>query len=231
MVRVHGGGPIEDIVFWSVNLPDDSAELPPTKELQKLVSYGRSHKLPLIIGCDAKSYHVVWESNKNNNRGTAQCQCVIDITLCDSRLVDWCVNWRVNYEDSLSDHRRKKFEIRGIAVTEQGLMRKNSKATDWSSCRRELKERLDERCVRPRNTDRLEDEVERIYRALTESFQTACPIKQGSNVMWRNRELGRQQGLTRRRWNQAFGPNSDEDWTQDRKVQKVFKNHIKKSKG
>ncbi|XP_011313216.1 uncharacterized protein [Fopius arisanus] len=230
MVQVHGEGPTADMVLCSSYLPHDSAELPPTRELQELDRYCRSKKLPLIIGCNANSQHVVWGSSKNNasgsalleylanaeleilNRGTsptfvtARAQCIIDITLCDRRLAHRCVNWRVDQEDSLSDHR---------------------------CIRREQEERLDVGRVKPSNIERLEDEVKSIHRALTESFHQACPIRPcrvGRKVKWWNRELGRLKGLTRRLWNRAYRTKREEDWTQYRKIQREFKNLIKRSK-
>ncbi|XP_011313427.1 uncharacterized protein [Fopius arisanus] len=138
MVQVHGEGPTEDMVLCSAYLPHDSAELPPTRELQELV-----------------------------------------------RLAHRCVNWRVDQEDSLSDHRCIRFEIQGTAEIAQGFVRRNPKATDWDSFRRELEERLEVGRMKPSNIERLEDEVERIHRALTESFHQACPIRPWQESAWR----------------------------------------------
>ncbi|XP_011313631.1 uncharacterized protein, partial [Fopius arisanus] len=193
-VGLRGEGGYEDVVFCSAYFPFDSALPPPTGELRKLVCHCRSNGLPLIVGCDANAQNVVWGSEHNNARGislleymadvdlevlnrgsrptfvTSRCQCVIDITLCDRRLAPRCVDWRVDREDTLSDHRRIKFSIVGRAGKMQGPAHRNPRTTDWYSFKEELEVRLGERRLRPSNVRRLEDEVDTIHDALICAF-------------------------------------------------------------
>ncbi|XP_011313432.1 uncharacterized protein [Fopius arisanus] len=148
-VGLRGEGGYEDIVFCSAYFPFDSALTPPTGELKKWSRYCKSNGLPLIVGCDANAQNVVWGSESNNARGislleyladedleilnrgfrptfvTSRCQCVIDITLCDRRLAKRCVDWRVDREDTLSDHRPIKFSIEGRFGKLEGPARRN----------------------------------------------------------------------------------------------------------
>ncbi|XP_011313447.1 uncharacterized protein [Fopius arisanus] len=206
---------------------------------------------------DANTQNVVWGSENNNARGTSlleyladvdleilnrgssptfitsRCQCVIDITLCDRRLAQRYVDWWVDREDTLSDHRRIKFNIEGRAGKLQGPARRDPRTTDWTSFKEELEARLRERRLRPSNVRRLEDEVDTIHEALIGAFHKACPIKasrQGKNVAWWSRELDRLRVLSRRLCNYAYRTKSHEDWTQYRNSQEEYKRLIKKSK-
>ena len=59
------------IVVCSSYLPYDSPELPPSEELERLVSYCRTNVLELLVGCDANSHHFVWGSSDSNDRDRA----------------------------------------------------------------------------------------------------------------------------------------------------------------
>ncbi|XP_063992905.1 uncharacterized protein LOC135170779 [Diachasmimorpha longicaudata] len=154
---------------------------------------------------------------------TSRCQCIIDVTMCTRRLAGRCGNWRVDREDTLSDHRRIRFSIKGCAKLQQDRLRRNPRATDWDSFERNLEERLRVGRVRPCKEDRLEDEVEKIHVALTESFLMACPAKrcrQGNKVPWWSRELDRLRSQSRRLGNRAHKSKRAEDWTLNRNVQR-----------
>ncbi|XP_063972041.1 uncharacterized protein LOC135159908 [Diachasmimorpha longicaudata] len=243
----------EDIVFCSADFPHDSPTPPPTKELRDLVNHCRAKKLPLIIGCDANAQNLVWGSERCNDRGTAllefmaamdleilnrgsrstfvtsRCQCIIDITMCTRRLAGRGMDWRVDQEDTLSDHRRIRFSIEGCAKLQQDRLCRNPRATDWDSFERNLEERLRVGRVRPCSEDRLEDEVEKIHVALTESFQMACPAKrgrQGNKVPWWSRELHGLRSRSGRLWNRACKSKRAEDWTLYRNAQREYKRLI-----
>ncbi|XP_063994328.1 uncharacterized protein LOC135171629 [Diachasmimorpha longicaudata] len=152
---------------------------------------------------------------------TSRCQCIMDVTICTRRLAGRCRDWRVDREDTLSDHRRIRFSIEGCAQQQQDRLRRNPRATDWDSFGRNLEERLGVGRVRPCREDRLEDEVERIHVALTESFETACPARRcrmGNKVPWWSRELDRLRSQSRRLGNRAHKSKRAEDWTRLRRV-------------
>jgi len=63
-----GRGPRE-IILGSAYLPYNYVELIPPGELDRLVVGCRAEGTHLIIGCDANSYHISWESTNISNRG------------------------------------------------------------------------------------------------------------------------------------------------------------------
>ncbi|XP_063972062.1 uncharacterized protein LOC135159929 [Diachasmimorpha longicaudata] len=205
VMRFRGEAEAEDIVFCSAYFPHDSPTQPPTKELRDL--------------------NVVWGSESCNDRGTAllefmadvdleilnkgsrptfvtsRCQCIIDITMCTRWLAGRCMDWRVDREDTLSDHRRIRFSIEGCAELQQDRLRRNPRATDWDSFERKLEERLRVGRVRPCREDRLEDEA-----------------------------ISRLSSRSRRLWNRACKSKRAEDWTLYRNAQREYKRLIKQSK-
>ncbi|XP_063994255.1 uncharacterized protein LOC135171557 [Diachasmimorpha longicaudata] len=153
--------------------------------------------------------------------------------MCTRRLAERCRDWRVDREDTLADHRRIRFSIKGCAKSQQDRLRRNPRATDWDSFERNLKERLGVRRVRPCREDRLEDEVQRVHVALTESFKMACPARrcrEGNKVPCWSRELDRLRSQSRRLGNGAHKSKRAEDWTLYRNVQREYKRLIKRSK-
>jgi hypothetical protein len=121
-------GPRE-IILGSPYLPYDNAEPPPTKEMERLVTWCRAEGTPLIIRCDANSHHTFWGSTNINNRGESPFnyimangldimnkgnrptfvsrnrQEVIDITIATFYAGNFIKNWHVSEEASCSDHR------------------------------------------------------------------------------------------------------------------------------
>jgi len=129
-------GQMREMVLGSIYLPYDANEPPPSKEIVSLIQYCSNNKLPLIIGCDANTHHPCWGSTNRNDRGNAllkylvttdltilnkgtkptfmvaRRQTVIDITLTSFDAASLVTGWRVSDEESLSDHRYIKFQVR-----------------------------------------------------------------------------------------------------------------------
>jgi splicing factor 45 len=59
---------LREIILGSAYLPYD-VEPPPSRELERLVTWCRAEGTHLIIGCDANSHHTSWGSTNINNRG------------------------------------------------------------------------------------------------------------------------------------------------------------------
>jgi hypothetical protein len=55
--------------FGLAYLPYDDTELPPPRELEKLVMGCRAAGTHLIVSCDANAHHISWGSSDINNRG------------------------------------------------------------------------------------------------------------------------------------------------------------------
>ncbi|XP_063979932.1 uncharacterized protein LOC135163956 [Diachasmimorpha longicaudata] len=224
VMRLRGEAGAEDIVFCSAYFPHDSPTPPPTKELRDLVNHCRAKKLPLIIGCEANAQNVVWGSERCSDRGTAllefmadvdleilkrgsrptfvtsRCQCLIDITVCTRRLVEQCMDWRVDRKDTLSDHRRIRFSIEG--------------------CTKLQEDRLED------EVERIHVALIESFQIAC----PAKRCRQGNKVPWWSQELDRLRSQSRRLGNRAHKSKRAEDWTLYRNVQREYKRLIKQSK-
>ena len=107
----------------------DSHEPSPPLGLAELIAHCREKGLPLLLGCDANSYHMVWGSSNVKARRKALLQYlaptnlmilnrgddptfvnavrreVIDLTLCSGKIEPYLRKWKVSKETSLSDNR------------------------------------------------------------------------------------------------------------------------------
>ena len=111
------------------------SETHPEEKVVQLVDYCRNKDFELVIGCDANSHNEVWGSTNNNDRGEELldfiiaedlqiCNIgtaptftnvergeVIDITLCSTNMYHKITDWKVNTENSMSDHNMIEFKI------------------------------------------------------------------------------------------------------------------------
>jgi hypothetical protein len=62
------GGVCKQLIVFSAQLPCDSDESPPTKELRD-INYCHNGKKQLVIGCAANAHHTLWGSSGTNPRG------------------------------------------------------------------------------------------------------------------------------------------------------------------
>jgi hypothetical protein len=51
---------LREVILRSAYLPYDDVEPPPTRELERLVTWCRAEGTHPIIGCDANSHHTFW---------------------------------------------------------------------------------------------------------------------------------------------------------------------------
>lgn len=259
VVDVWIGGRKKGVVFCSAYFPCDSEAPPPTEEFCALVSLCRDKKLHLIVGCDANSQHTIWGSNKTTERGislveslttwdmeilnrgsrptfvTTRCQEVIDLTLSDREAAAHCVGWKVEGEDSLSDHRRIVFSIQGGADVELcgEAPYRNPRATDWRAFRAHLEDWLPVTSAGLSCRAVIEKEVEFLQDTLTRAYHAACPARtkrKEKGTPWWNRELDKCRRLSRKLWNRAYCTDREDDWAQYRVVQRQYKGLIKDSK-
>jgi hypothetical protein len=117
----------------AVYLPYDALTPPPGDELERLFRYPEINNILIVIGCNANSHNVAWDSTDTNRRGavlleyiaysnleivnrgseptfvTRVREQVIDIMLSSASIWQEIVNWRVSKELSLSDHRIIRF--------------------------------------------------------------------------------------------------------------------------
>ncbi|XP_044751686.1 uncharacterized protein LOC123311683 [Coccinella septempunctata] len=165
MVHLNVGGIDRDIVIASAYFAGDWPITPP-EEVQRLVRYCNSRKLPIIIGCDANAHNTIWGSTNNNARGeclleyllannletlnvgttptfvTRAREEVLDVTIVNVAARKNVTSWGVMNEPSLCDHRIIEFKVEGD-ITSPPLIRNPGK-TDWFLYRSNLKNNLEQ---------------------------------------------------------------------------------------
>ncbi|XP_015187720.1 PREDICTED: uncharacterized protein LOC107072363 [Polistes dominula] len=256
-VRLRLGGGLTDLIVCSAYFPYDSAEHPPREELRAVVEHCRREVLDLVIGCDANSHHVAWGSSNTNKRGTAlleylsssnleilnrgsrstfvtsRRQKVIDLTLGTPRVARWLEEWRVDDEDSLSDHRRILFKLRTERAQLVVRTYRDPRATDWALYKRDLEGRLLGMGRGLRTEGLIVERVSLLSSSITQAFEAACPLRtrgDRTRVAWWSKELSSLLSSSRRLLNKALKSNGSEDWANYRNEQRAYKKLIKKSK-
>lgn len=250
-------GKAVDLVVGSAYLPYDSKEPPPTRELRTLIDYCSVEGLMLIVGCDANSHHTVWGSSNVNSRGTAlleylsatdldvlnrgsrptfvnaRRQEVIDVTLCSTGLREFIKGWRVDEEETLSDHRKISFTLTtGLSCKPEEVFR-NPKATNWNLYKEVLEGKLEGNGSRLWTVGSIDAAVDRLQKDIIDAYKEACPEKKTTGhkkVAWWSGELQTLRSRTRKLLNKAMSRNSDQDWTAYKAAQKEYKKLIRKSK-
>ncbi|MCP3662982.1 MAG: hypothetical protein GY696_10880 [Gammaproteobacteria bacterium] len=190
----------------------------PITEFQRLASHCQNKGLPIVTDCDANAHNTsLWGSSDTNargvdleyfltsshldvlNRGTVgtfhnhRREEVIDITLCTNRFSPNIFDWRVHLDESMSDHRHIRFEIRADAPLPTYY--RSAKKTDWVLYRQRLGELFVELEVDafPSATKAdIDRKVGAMHEALTKAYQEACPLKRVRNkrsVPWWTDEL------------------------------------------
>ncbi|HEY0221242.1 MAG TPA: hypothetical protein VGC17_00205, partial [Lactovum miscens] len=113
-----------DFIVVSAYLPYDSPTPPPGPFLEKIVEFCDKKSIPLLIGTDSNSHHVIWGSSNINLRGEQLVQYLmstemmvmnvgrkptfvnakrkerLDITLASSELSQLIHSWRVTDEET-----------------------------------------------------------------------------------------------------------------------------------
>lgn len=256
-VRLRLGGALTDLIVCSAYLPYDSEDPPPTRELRVLADHCRREGLDLVVGCDANSHHVIWGSSNTNERGsallqylsttnleilnkgskptfvTARRQQVIDLTLGTPRVASWMEGWRVGDVDTLSDHRRILFNIKGGEAQNCTSAYRNPRTTDWNSYREALVGRLGGTGGWMKTERRIEEGVNTLTSAIIQSYEAACPVRERKSVKkvaWWSGELSKLRSDSRRMLNRAMKTMAEPDWAIYRATQRTYKRLVKSSK-
>ena len=225
LFKYKSGYKDRQVIISSVYLPGDSLEPPPTTELVKLVEYSKVNKIPLLIGMDANSHHVIYGSSNTNLRGVSLLEFIVsnelnilnegnrptfinsireevlDITICTSDVVNEISNWHVSLEPSLSDHRTIKFTLSGDPP--QPIKSRNSQDTNWSFFKERLKGRMSNWNKTISNKKEIDEAVNSLTANIINCFKIACPLKtfSGSRKDNLSPELWKLRKEARRAWN------------------------------
>ena len=251
-MRITIDGTKKEILVASIYLPYDTRSLPPTEELERLVAYSKQSRIPVLIGMDANSHHVVWGSSNVNTRGEALLEFiaakdlvilnrgndptfvnsirreVIDITISTVEVSINC--WRVQEEESGSDHRYITFQLE-TDPTERVKYR-NPRRTNWEAYKLELKRDLAKPVKKIKNRRQLENANRILEKAIMKAYNNACPEREVTrqSMRWWNGELEKLKKDLRRQFNHAKNTGMDEDWKEHSKLQKQYKKSVRKAK-
>ncbi|KAI5710850.1 hypothetical protein M8J75_011960 [Diaphorina citri] len=190
--KSNNHGEIQEFIIGSAYFPHDKPS--PTLEVQRLVLYARENNYHLVLGCDANSHHIIWNSTNTNQRGeelldfvvsnnlllpdqgnrptfiTVNRKEVLDITMCTQHFVNSITKWEVLNEPSMADHQHISFKIVGTGI-EQATYR-DPRRTDWTGFRQTIVE-----TIGPVNTNisghrDLDEYAEHLQNSIKSSYET-----------------------------------------------------------
>ena len=156
------------IILCSLYCPyvPGNRDLPPHNIIVKLTNKCKEEGWGLIIAADSNSHNEVWGSTKTNRRGEAfelfinanhlnilnegnfptfeieGREQVIDITLCNQKMVNLVHNWHVSRGVTMSDHNRINFQI-CQPVNINNILFRNLKNARWDGYNKDLKKGLE----------------------------------------------------------------------------------------
>ena len=244
------------VVFASAYLPYENGENPPW-ETRRLVEYCSGRGLPLVLGCDANSHHIVWGSTDNNARGVKLFEYlmttdleilnvgreptfrnairaeVIDITLCSGSLVNEVRNWRVSQEPSLSDHAQIRFEVVSGSVSRHQEFFRNPRKTDWGKYREELSVRLQGISRDIGDIHTLERAAAALSEGVREAFEASSrlmPVPTRGGVCWWSAGLERLKRANIKAKRRADRRKRPEDWAAFRTSRDNYRAAVRKAK-
>ncbi|XP_055842792.1 uncharacterized protein LOC129909743 [Episyrphus balteatus] len=244
--QIECDGIPQTIVVAAVYFPGDEDNIPPM-EVQRLVDYCKSNKLPLLVGCDANAHHTAWGSTDINRRGeylldfilekcldvynvgntptfvTRIREEVLDITFGTSNLGRLVEGWRVSNEPSLSDHRIITFSITRLLT--ENTSGRNPKKTDWNLYKSVVQINLER--IGPARTTKSHLELSG---AINEAFELSCPIKpikSQKDAPWWSKNMSKQRSKVRKLFNEAKRTGELEGYTAELTI---YSKEIKKAK-
>ena len=181
---------------------DGNRQVPPN-ELTPIVDYAKRHRLPMVIGSDTNSHHVLWGNRESNTRGenlldyldshelqwtnkgssptflnSRGQNSIIDLTLTNEDGKDLVQNWHVSSKHSDSDHRYVFYDIASKSKTQPKQIR-FARNTDWNIFKENLAnnqilEKLNQEEIH--QNEELDKAAENLNQVLIQAFEAACPI-------------------------------------------------------
>lgn len=256
-VRMEGEeGPINIISSYFQH----DGEVVPNQTLTRFLDNVDYQKDGLIIGCDANARHPNWGSTKTTergelvfdfinyydliicNRGTEPtfyfppgenyegwCD-VIDLTLTNNSVLYPIHNWRVEKQDSFSDHKYITFET--FIKTSPIKISRNPRNTNWDTFKNSVSVRiLATGDPKPHQTvEQLEESVVNIQDTLISSYNESCkPTRSRGRKLpvFFTPEILALRRKVRSQYNISF---KSKDWTEYRRLLANYKKQLKDAK-
>jgi len=158
---------------------------------------------------------------------------VIDITLVSVDMINCVLDWGVDDEPSLSDHRIIRAVIK--LGKPQPMHLRNKKKTDCGLYKSRVIPRLaDIDNIEISSVDEIDMAVDNITAILNDGFNEACPEKviepRGRMVPWWNQARGSLRRETRRNWRIHMKNDTDETWRTYCAVRNRYTSELNKAK-
>ena len=199
--------------FCSAYFPYDSPTPPPNKLIKDLSDFCTRKGWGLLIGADANSHNEAWGSTKTNERGEVLLDfiqenglhvcnegneptfqdCtrsqVIDLTIANTKMVEFVKGWHVSKEATLSDHNRIEYFL-GLETEVSEETYRNIRKTDWGKYVAILKKKLETLNF----DDDLDTLVENLTKIITDAWKESCKRvrkrkKKKADPTWWTKEL------------------------------------------
>lgn len=227
-----------DFIVVSAYLPYDKNLPPPGPHLKKIVEFCEKEKIPMMIGRDSNSHHIIWSSSNINLRGEQLVQYLmktdlmvmnsgrkptfingtrrecLDITIASCELSKQIHSWKVADEATFSDHRLIKFKLRGVFPLKEPY--RNNRKTNWNLYRIWLSSKLKNLNHQDRylSVEDLEKANSELTSAIVEAYKLSCPLIKpkslGSSSVWSD-DLERRKRDLRKAWNKAGKKGKDQE--------------------
>ena len=181
---------------------DITNKIPPP-QVEPLINYANSCKLPLIIGSDTNAQHKLWGNKACNGRGEELLdfltnfgltwsnkgsiptfinsrghESIIDLTITNNLGGDLIGNWKVDLNFSNSDHRYITFDITSTNTNNPRQIRQTNN-TDWKQFEEYLEQNQIGNIIKANNLNTYSDLDEaalKLNSHLRKAFEHACPI-------------------------------------------------------
>ncbi len=226
-------------------------------KLQSILDYARKNSLPTILGLDANAWSTLWGSKETNKRGEAledfvfQNDLIIknsgavptfiasrtqgtipDVTACSGEAEDLIGDWKVNEEDSLSDHRRIEFHIK--IQYNSTIKIQNLEKTNWKLFNDIVGGVKLPYCPRW-TSDMLDKEVDFWNKKVKDALDKACPPKEvdlykKKQPVWWNEDLSKIRQKVRSKFRVARDRGLEADWSAYRALRSDYNKMLKNSK-
>lgn len=121
-----------------------------------------------------RNFMVVNRDNRPTFVNAARKQC-LDVTLATCNISEQIHSWRVTDEETNSDHKLIKFNLRGYFPTMKPF--RNPRKTNWEMYRSLLEEKLKELDYSERylTAEHIDHANHVCTKAMVEAFEEACP--------------------------------------------------------
>ena len=226
------------------------------EKLQRIFDFANTNSLQILMGLDSNAWSSLWGCSETNRRGevleefilrndafilntgskptfvTSRAKSIIDITLITNDLLNLVNDWKVEDEDTFSDHKRISFELK-LACPDR-VKARSIENTDWK-----LFNKILEGIKVPNLSHWTEKELDKIVNQFNKTvkyaLEKACPEREvllfkRKQPAWWNEEISSARRKVRKKYQKARRTMLEEDWDDYRSKRSSYNKLIKTSK-